>query len=131
VSAFARWDRIAAVRRRARGTPITPGTLGRAKTQIIKAIAFLTWLEAHGQTLATCRQHLVDLWLTAEGHQANYNTRQFVTWAVRSGLAHAINIPARPQRHAQQPLGADERWSIARRLLHDDALEIRDRVAGC
>ncbi|RSM85854.1 hypothetical protein DMA10_36895, partial [Streptomyces sp. WAC 01420] len=36
----------------------------------------------------------------------------------------------RPRRIFHRPLDADERWTTARRLLNDDSIETRDRVAG-
>ncbi|MCX4523704.1 MULTISPECIES: hypothetical protein [Streptomyces] len=130
ITAFARWDRIARIRRRARGKPITAATADIVQTQIFKAITFLTWLKEHDETLSTCRQPVIDLWLTSENHQGPYTARPFVTWAVRGKFASGINIPARPRRMFQRPLDADERWSIARQLLNDDSLETKDRVAG-
>jgi hypothetical protein len=35
-----------------------------------------------------------------------------------------------PPEHDGDALDADERWTIARRLLHDDSVELLDRVAG-
>jgi hypothetical protein len=130
ITAFARWDRIAHVRRRARGKPIAASTEDVTQTQIAKAVTFLAWIRDQGETLATCRQPLVDLWLTSENHQGPYTARPFVTWAVRSKFASGISIPARPRRIFHRPLDADERWTIARQLLNDDSFEAKDRVAG-
>ncbi|WP_224228326.1 MULTISPECIES: hypothetical protein [Streptomyces] len=130
ITAFAQWDRIARIRRRARGKPISAATADIARTQIFKAITFLTWLKEQDETLATCRQPMIDLWLTSANHQGPYTARPFVTWAVRSRFASSIAIPARPRRIFQRPLDADERWTIARQLLNDDSFETKDRVAG-
>ncbi|WP_235441346.1 site-specific integrase [Streptomyces sp. Mg1] len=130
ITAYARWDRIARIRRRARGKPISAYTSDIAQAQIAKAVAFLTWIKEQGETLATCRQSVVDLWLTSENHQGPYDAGPFVRWAVRSKFAPGISIPARPRRIFHRPLDADERWATARRLLNDDSIETRDRVAG-
>ena len=130
ITAFARWDRIAHIRRRARGKPISAYTNDIAQTQIAKAITFLNWLKEQGETMDTCRQPLIDLWLASENHQGPYAARPFVRWAVRSKFASGISIPARPRRIFHRPLDADERWATARRLLNDDSIETRDRVAG-
>ncbi|MCD9144368.1 hypothetical protein LUZ28_07350 [Streptomyces albireticuli] len=130
ITAFARWDRIARIRRRACGKPISAYSNDIAQTQIAKAVTFLNWIKEQGETLAACRQPLIDLWLTSEDHQGPYAARPFVRWAVRSKLASGISIPARPRRIFHRPLDADERWATARRLLNDDSIETRDRVAG-
>ncbi|MFI6607967.1 hypothetical protein [Streptomyces sp. NPDC050507] len=49
---------------------------------------------------------------------------------MRSKFAFNISIPSRPRRVSHLPLDADTRWSIARRLLNDDSIETKDRVAG-
>ncbi|MFF4234146.1 hypothetical protein [Streptomyces sp. NPDC001820] len=101
VTAFARWDRIAKIRRRARGKPITLATANIAQGQIAKAITFLTWLKTQNETLATCRQPIIDLWLTSDAHQGNYGVQPFVVWAVRSKFASGISVPHRPRRTFQ------------------------------
>ncbi|MEU3136392.1 hypothetical protein ABZ691_26895 [Streptomyces sp. NPDC006854] len=126
----ARWDRIARLRRRTRGKPISAQAADIIQTQIAKAIALLSWIKERGETLATCQQAQIDLWLTSEDHQGPYSASPFVTWAVRSKFAFNISIPARPRRVFHRPLDADARWSIARRLLNDDSIETKDRVAG-
>ncbi|MFF8973466.1 hypothetical protein [Streptomyces sp. NPDC014995] len=80
--------------------------------------------------MATCQQPLIDLWLTSADHQGPYDARPFVRWAVCSKFATRISIPTKPQRIFHRPLDADERWATARRLLNDDSIETRDRVAG-
>ncbi|MFD6926365.1 hypothetical protein ACFV99_39970 [Streptomyces sp. NPDC059944] len=90
----------------------------------------MNWIKSQGDTLATCRQPLIDPWLTSENHQGPYAAKPFVRWAVRSKFASGISIPARPRRIFHLPLDADERWATARRLLNDDSIETRDRVAG-
>jgi hypothetical protein len=130
ITTCARWDRIARIRRRARGKPISAYASDIAQARIAKAIAFLNWIKGHGETLATCRQPLVDLRLTSENHQGPYDAGPFVRWAVRSKCASGIGIPARPRRVFHRPLDADGRWATARRLLSDDSIETKDRVAG-
>ncbi|MET7296763.1 hypothetical protein ABZS79_32500 [Streptomyces griseoloalbus] len=130
ITAYARWDRIARIRRRARGKPISAFVQDVTQTRIAKAITFLAWIKEQGQTLATCRQPLIDLWLVSENHQGPYIAGPFVSWAVRSKFASGISIPTRPRRIFHRPLDAEERWDIARGLLHDDSFETKDRVAG-
>ncbi|MEV7192700.1 zinc ribbon domain-containing protein [Streptomyces sp. NPDC093510] len=130
MAAFARWDLIARIRRRTRGKAIAAHTADIAQTRVAKAIAFLKWIKDQGETLATCQQAHIDLWLTSEDHQGPYNAQPFVAWAVRSKNASQISIPARPRRAFPRPLDANARWDIARQLLNDDSIETKDRVAG-
>lgn len=61
ITAFARWDRVVRIRRRARGKPISPAAVDVTQSQIGRAVTFLTWLKKHDATLATCHQTLIDL----------------------------------------------------------------------
>ncbi|WP_259334440.1 hypothetical protein [Streptomyces anthocyanicus] len=130
ITAYARWDRVARIRRRARGKPIAASAADITQVQISKAVLFLSWLISQGERLATCRQEHIDLWLTSEPHQGPYAAGPFVAWAVRSKFASGISIPTRAHRVSYRPLDADERWKIARQLLNDDSFETKDRVAG-
>ncbi|MET7370793.1 hypothetical protein ABZS61_34010 [Streptomyces sp. NPDC005566] len=104
ITAFARWDRIARLRRRSRGKAISVQAADIIQTQIAKAIALLRWIKDQAETLGTCQQTHIDLWLTSEDHQGPYSARPFVTWAVRSKFAFNISIPARPRRVFHRPL---------------------------
>lgn len=95
------------------------------------AIELLRWLRSQGTSLAECRQDHLDLWLDARTSRTRFEARPFVQWAVRTKRATKISIPVMPRERTHAlPLDADERWTLARRLLHDDTLDDRDRVAG-
>ncbi|WP_240811002.1 hypothetical protein [Streptomyces tendae] len=53
LTAYARWDRVARIRRRARGKTITASTVDITQVQISKAVLFLAWLKNQGERLAT------------------------------------------------------------------------------
>ncbi|GAA1167528.1 hypothetical protein GCM10009578_006990 [Streptomyces rhizosphaericus] len=94
------------------------------------AVRMLDWLHTRGQSLAGCGQGDVDQWL-AEGTSYHYSARNFVLWCVRRGHASDITIPIYVKENLRSEfVEADERWTLARRLLHDDALDTVDRVAG-
>ncbi len=55
--------------------------------------------------------------------------RDFLLWAATAGHARRLTVPTTRSRTG--PSGSDEqRWAQVRRLLHDDTLELTDRVAG-
>nr|WP_246643306.1 MULTISPECIES: hypothetical protein [Streptomyces violaceusniger group] len=94
------------------------------------AVRMLDWLHTRGQSLAGCGQGDIDQWL-AEGTSYHYSARNFVLWCVRRGHASDITIPIYVKENLRSEfVEADERWTLARRLLHDDALDTVDRVAG-
>jgi hypothetical protein len=121
------------LRRLRRGFPQRRSTFSQAvvvKRETRVAVQLLGWLHARGRTLAGCGQGDIDVWL-AEGTSYHCCARNFVLWCVRRGHAHDIAIPIYVKENLRSAfIEADERWSLARRLLHDDALDTVDRVAG-
>jgi hypothetical protein len=128
VHAYATWDVIRRLRARAAtsGSPRTP--TAHARNSIRAAADLLAWLRQHGLTLAACGQGDIDAWL-ATGPAAS-QARHFLAWAAARGHCGKLAIPA-PARTTGPGLADDLRWALAARLLHDDALEPTDRVAGC
>ena len=129
VRAFATWQVIMRLRR-ASGARRRPRTYtARARNMISAAVRFLSWLGARGTTLPACRQADIDDWLTTAGPGAA-DVRDFVAWAARQGHCQLFDIP-RPPRRAGTAIGDSQRWDLVTRLLHDDSIQVTDRVAGC
>lgn len=128
VRAFATWQVIRQLRR-ASQTRRRPRTYtARARNMISAAVRFLSWLGARGTTLPACRQADIDDWLTAGPGAAD--VRDFLAWAARQGHCQLFDIPRPPQR-AGTAIGDSQRWDLVTRLLHDDSIQVTDRVAGC
>jgi hypothetical protein len=128
VTAYATWRVLRRLRRRVEHNQ-SPWTATRhAKNQLGAAVALLDWLAFHERTLAEAGQADIDAWL-ATGPAA-YDARDFLAWASEHGHSQPLTVPA-PVAHAGTTLDADARWAILARLLHDDSLDLTDRVAGC
>ena len=128
VHAFATWHVMRRLRRAA-GTTRGPRTYTAHARNTIKVTAgFLSWLSERGTTLPGCRQADAEDWL-ATGPGAVY-IRDFLIWAGRRGHCQPFDIPG-PQRHTGTAITDSQRWDLATRLLHDDSIEVTDRVAGC
>jgi hypothetical protein len=56
--------------------------------------------------------------------------RDFLIWASSRGHAQRLDIPI-PERPTGASISQDQRWAHAARLLHEDAPDPTDRVAGC
>ena len=130
VRSFVTWHHL---RRLRHGFPQRRTTFEQAvvvKRETRVAVLLLAWLRARGTTLASCDQGDIDQWLD-EGTSYQYSARNFVLWSVRRGHAHTITVPIYAQSNLRPAfIEADERWSLARRLLHEDDLDIVDRVVG-
>ena len=70
----------------------------------------------------------IEDWL-ATGPGAGY-VREFLTWAADRGHSPRLEVPG-PQRNDGIAITGSQRWDLAVRLLHDDSIDIIDRVAGC
>jgi hypothetical protein len=128
VRAFATWQVMPRLRRtsQARRRPRT--YTARARNMISATVRFLSWLSARGTPLPACRQADIDDWLTAGPGAAD--VRDFLAWAARQGHCQLFDIPRPPQR-AGTAIGDSQRWDLVTRLLHDDSIQVTDRVAGC
>lgn len=113
--------------RRRAGTTTGPTPTSYPRTQLLVAARFLAWLDRRGLTLRQCRQGDVDNWL-ADG-TAGYPVRDFLGWAAEHHHCPVMLVPA-AARTTGTAIDADERWMLLARLLHDDTLELTDRVAG-
>ena len=121
------WDPVRRLRALARTRPLTLTQVKRVCSEVARSVELLAWLRDHGSSLAAARQALVDDWLT----DSRKDARGFVAWAVRQGYARDITIPARQVNVTRAGLpGSDQRWALARRLLHDENVDTVDRAAG-
>jgi hypothetical protein len=128
--AFATWHVQHDLKRRERRGQTTRASEKLARAQISVTVELMTWLHADGMTLRDLRQEHLDRWL-ADGPTTRRRIRAFLTWARRGGLLPALQAPrAEPRRHTD-PLDTEQRLRLVGTLLGDDALDLRDRVAGC
>lgn len=129
VHTFATWQTVRRLRRRtARIDPNRRVATRYARNQVAAAVAFLGWLDGHDLTLSDCTQEHINIWLTT-GPASRRDARHFLAWTAQRGDSATFTISAPPE-HDGDALDADQRWSIARRLLHDNSLALVDRVAG-
>jgi hypothetical protein len=125
---YATWRHLRRVRTVADRQPITADQVVYACNALTAAVGLLNWLHGRGQTLATCTQDDIDDWLAIDAFS---RSRGFVTWAVGCRHAHNIEVPPFNNEPVREIFADhDQRWSLARRLLHDDSISLPDRVAG-
>ena len=67
-------------------------------------------------------------WLTTARRPTRLG--DFIDWAANRRLIGRFVIPGRARQQASG-LDDDTRWSIVDRLLHDESLDLGDRVGGC
>ena len=128
VQTFATWRVMRRLRRSAAANPKPRTYTAHARTRIKAAADFLTWLSTRGRSLAGCRQTDIEDWL-ATGPAACH-VRDFLGWAAEHHHCDRFDVPGQ-SRQSGAATDADHRWALVTRLLHDDTLEVTDRVAGC
>jgi hypothetical protein len=127
VRAWVTWHLLRRLRHRVQGQQTTPEQTNGVQGRVRAAIRLLAWLKANGLTLATCRQPDLDRWLATPGSR---HADDFLRWALARRHAAGLQVPQRDWRGPPDHLDGDQRWQLARRLLHDPTIEVVDRVAG-
>jgi hypothetical protein len=80
-------------------------------------------------TLATTRQEHVDRWV-ADGATTRRLIRPFLRWTSKTGVTPQLETHPRAEQYHGIQLADHERLALIARLLNDDTLELRIRVAG-
>jgi hypothetical protein len=111
-------------RRNSNRGPLGEGQINTAKTELKSAAALLDWLTERGRSLADCEQTDIDAWL-AGPRLDRYVARLFVRFAIGRGLMGKLRKTA-----ITPAIPVHDRVALAQRLLHENGIETRDRVAG-
>jgi len=126
---YATWWLLHRLRRRAEQGQPTQFAAHRVREQTAEAARFLGWLREQNRPLALATQGDLDTWLTIRP-QARRRLPGFVRWAKARGLLAELDASYPPAGDPVSFVGDDRRWAIARRLLVDDTVDARDRVAA-
>jgi integrase len=126
---FASWVVLRRYRRKSQRVALGSGELARAKVELRSAGAFLDWLTGRGRDLAACTQADVDAWLAGE-RADRYIARQFARWAMAQKLMPRLDFPFGQRGGPTPPITDHDRLELSRRLLDDDTIPARDRLAG-
>ena len=128
MQAYLTWRILRRLRHRSGISPGPRTPTGQSRHQVRAVAAFLAWLRQHDLALASCRQGDVETWLATS--PAAYDIRDFLAWAADRKHIRKLDIPG-PQRRTGTATSPGQRWELISRLLHDDALDLTDRAAGC
>lgn len=128
MQAYLTWQVLRRLRHRSGISPAPRTPTGQSRHQVRAVAAFLAWLRQHDLALASCRQGDVETWLATS--PAAYDIRDFPAWAADRKHSRKLDIPG-PQRRTGTATSPGQRWELISRLLHDDALDLTDRAAGC
>jgi hypothetical protein len=126
---WARWHLLNGLNYRARRGGLKSRSIYHARSQVTHAVAFINWVHTQGATLTTCRQDHVDRWFA---HPSTTRVRviSLLRWAHAQGLITHLAIPSNAKPPAYRTLSHSQRHTLITRLIRDETLDLRDRVAG-
>ncbi|MDX3537531.1 hypothetical protein PV721_24795 [Streptomyces sp. MB09-01] len=128
IHAFAEWHTLKTARRQSARGRYTAGSAAQDRTEILRAIDFVAWLDSQGLSLHTATQPALDHWLTqAPGHRRGLVA--FIRWVRLRRLAD-LTLTAPGRGLPQHFLGDHELHAQLHRCLTDEALPLDVRVAG-
>jgi hypothetical protein len=127
---YVRWQILRPLRDKSQQAPITPSSGDAARRRLAIIGRFLGSLAHRGRRLADCRQSDLDSWLVAQPPHQAQPLRHFTRWASTRKAMPSLDVPVRRSNLPAPPADADDRWAVARHLLHDPGIDPADRVAG-
>jgi hypothetical protein len=131
LAAFSRWHLLARLRRRTTGA-LTPHAAYRCRGDLTAAHRFLVFLRDRDHDPAGCTQDDIDTWFAQPTRHTVDASRGFLGWALRRRHLGAVTIPPRTPHQPKHFRTEDQRWDLARHMLHDpNAATVPDRVAAC
>lgn len=126
---FATWHLLRPLRVRSQTQPLTDTVHGGPKQSLKTAAVFLGWLDEQGRSLSECSQAVLDRWAVT-GPPGWANVRTFLAWAHQQRLIGRLEFPTTRHGPAPSLIDTEQRWALARRLLHDPDIDPVVRVAG-
>jgi hypothetical protein len=128
---YAHWHHLRRLRARTTTTakPVSAGQAKQLRNHVTAAAAILDTLGKAGRTLAELGHADIDQWLANRQIARRAELGAFLRWARRERLT-TVAVAVRQWGGPRDSVDHDQRWTHARRLLHDDTLATEDRVAG-
>ncbi len=126
---YASWKMLRDVAGRAGRDDLNANAAGSARARLQSAIELTTWLHEQDRTLIGLRQDLLDEWLL-EGGSSRLAIASFIRWLRKTKVMTGLEVPGVSRPLKLNTVQDDRRWALLRRLLGDEALDLRERVAG-
>jgi len=127
--AYATWKVQRDIARRAARGTLTPGTATAARGELLRAIELTRWLNDRNLALRDLRQDLLEEWLLDGGSHRD-RVAGFIDWLRKTKVIGPLSVPRRARLTSIASLDDRARLALLGRLLEEEELELRDRVAG-
>ena len=128
IRVYLRWRHHRELEARAVAGSLTERTQNTAKSRTSAGIRFLEWLRGRNVKIARCKQVDLDAWFATAVNPSL--AVDFLRWAMRHQRCPRLVIPPEPRRVAPA-ISPEHRTELLSRLLSDDRISLRDRLAGC
>jgi hypothetical protein len=129
VRSYASWKLLRDVAGRAEHNDLNANAAGSARARLRSAIEVTTWLHEQDRTLVDLRQDLLEGWML-EGGSSRLAVAGFIEWLRKTKVITGLHVPRAPRPLKLNTVQDSKRWALLRRLLADEALDLRERVAG-
>jgi hypothetical protein len=127
---YARWKLLRDLSQRAGQDDFNATSAAAARARLRHAIALTTCLHEQDRTLADLRQDALERWLL-DGPASRRRIADFIAWLQKTNVITGVHVPAHAPRSPTLTVVHDsQRWALLRRLLGDEKLDLRYRVAG-
>ena len=126
---YASWKLLRDVARRAENNDLNANAAGSARARLRSAIELTSWMHEQDRTLVDLRQDLLEGWLL-EGGSSRLAIAGFIEWLRKTKVISGLHVPRAPRPLKLNTVQDAERWALLRRLLADETLDLRERVAG-
>ena len=130
VQRYNRWFVLCSLRRHAVDESTDSWSARLRKTELRTIARFLSWCESSGLSLGEVKQHQLEFYLARHSPSVSDVLRNFVRWSRRNRLATNLQ-PIKPRPRMPRPaMSEEDRWTWIDRLLVDDTIDLRARIAG-
>ncbi|MGW7198495.1 hypothetical protein [Streptomyces chryseus] len=126
---FVTWHQMRRLRSKADKGPLGRSQISQAKQEITQAGAFLAWLAGRDRTIEHCQQADLDAWHT-EKLATRRPAQTFLRWCMKTNRMPRLTLPPQVINQDEAPLHQHRRLAILRRILNDDSLPLRARIAA-
>lgn len=129
VRRFAHWHVLRQMRKASHENRLTRSMTDACRRRVRVAIQFMAFLHTHDATPATATQEMLERYqaLHRRPLTAEY---AFLVWLRQSRINTTLRVTDPPRSPPSVTVSDSQRWAAVGRLLHDDTIRRKTRIAG-
>lgn len=126
---YAMWHLLRRLRATDRAGRLTHSAILRARSDILNAARFLTWLDQQDMQLHQLTQPILEEY-TVQHPPSGRALRGFIRWHRKTGTIGPLDAPDAPRPDPEVTVADEQRWADVDTLLHDSTIRLYVRIAG-